>query len=591
MAILGGALLALPSACRANDTDIEDIVKAGLSGAGEVNQEWHRGPGVAVDGFGPARFVAPLLDAYDADSAMETVAFVDGYYRAPGNEGYEATIEHLIGKLRAAGFDGSDKRLSLRVIETEMSTPSWTPRSASIVMHVGDERVVLHSFQDRRDSDRTILPMGAPSCDVTGRARFSLVELEPGDILVTSAPLTSTLLRAKKAGAAAVLSAKLEDFNIDLSNQERHRDAILYKRLPRPSPLPVAQISPNSLVAIRNAADSNPDGVTVTFRAKIELGDQSMRTLEARIVGATRPDECSVSVAHIQEPGASDNASGVGGQLEAAIASSKILRAGIVPWPSRSVVFVWGDEYTQTEIWLADTKLRPIAGISSDMMGNSPSTGAIALLERMPDPGGVMPMLPDVHTEWGAGEVTGDMVKPNGFAIIARCAMIDVALGTAAKVERGPDVVTWKTADHPWEGGSDHDVFNAAGIPGVLFWHFTDFTYHTSLDRMDVVDGEELRRSEVTLAATLLAMADPKPADLSRYQISLGLECEVRIEAALEAGEEGLAMAWREWQRGASAWLRSECLQIPLAESLVTPTEDEQAQAAAAAAFYEAQAR
>jgi aminopeptidase YwaD len=588
-AIVGGLLVVLTAACRSSDSDIEAILKSGLAEAGEVNQEWHRGPRVFVDANGPARFVPALLDAYDADAAMETVRFVDGYYRAPGNEGYDAVIEHLIEKLRAAGFDGGDPRLSMRVIETPMESPSWTPRSASITLHAGETHTVLHNFQNRRDSDRTILPLGAPSCDVTGRVRFSLRDIEPGDILVTSAPLATALKRAQDAGAVAILSAKLEDFNVDPTNLKRHRNAIMYKRLDRPSPLPVAQISQNSLKAIRKASDASPDGVTLTYRANIEYGNQPMRTLEARIVGATRPAECSVSVAHIQEPGASDNASGVGGQLEAAIASAKILRAGLVPWPSRSVAFVWGDEYTQTEIWLADTELTPVAGISSDMMGNSPETGAIALLERTPDPGGVLPLAPDEHTAWGAGRVTGDMVLPNGFSVVARCAMIDVAISTAEKAERGPNVVTWKTADHPWEGGSDHDVFNAAGIPGVLFWHFTDYTYHTSLDRMDVVDGEELRRSEVTLAATLLAMADPRPKDLSRYLISLGMESELRIKAANEAKMPGLAAAWSEWHRGASAWLRSECLGISQQEALLARTEEELAQEAISTAFYKAQ--
>ncbi|MFT6714780.1 MAG: aminopeptidase YwaD, partial [Planctomycetota bacterium] len=370
------------------------------------------------------------------------------------------------------------------------------------------------------------------------------------------------------------------------------KDAVLYKRLSEPSTLPVAQISPASLDRISKADRDSPDGVTLTYNAVVELDQRPMRTLEARIVGRERPEECTVSVAHIQEPGASDNASGVGGQLEAAIATAKILKAGMIRWPSRSIAFVWGDEYTQTEIWLEDTKLIPVAGISSDMMGNSPElTGSICLLERMPDPGGVMPLAPDVHTPWGAGEVTGKMVKPNGFAIVARCAMIDVALYTREMNAAGtaPEV-TWQTADHPWEGGSDHDVFNAAGIPGVLIWHFTDFTYHTSLDRMNMVDGMELKRAEVVLASTLLALADPEPRDLNRYLISLGHEMITRTSAAEDAGKPGLIAAWRQWERGASAWLRAECLGISADEALTAATAAERASDEAAAAFYAAQA-
>ena len=590
----GGLFLALTSSCRSSNEDVEAILKAGLESAGLSEQAWHLGPRVHVADTGPARFVPALLDAYDADAAMETVTFADGYYRAPGNEGYEAVVEHLIGKLEAAGFDRGDPRLTLRVIETPMEKPAWTPRSAQVILHAGAAGdIILHNFQNAGDIDRTVLPLGAPSCKVTGRVCFSLGDVQPGDILVTKAPLSSTISRAEIAGASAVLSAQLQNFNEDPTGANRHMDAVLYKRLSEPSTLPVAQISPASFERIEQAASASPDGVKLSYHAVVDLDQRPMRTLEARIVGHERPDECTVSVAHIQEPGASDNASGVGGQLEAAIATSRILKAGMVPWPSRSIAFVWGDEYTQTEIWLEDTKLEPVVGISSDMMGNSPElTGSICLLERTPDPGGAMPLAPDVHTPWGAGEVTGEMVKPNGFAVVARCAMIDVALYTREPNEAGtaPEV-TWQTADHPWEGGSDHDVFNAAGIPGVLIWHFTDFTYHTSLDRMNMVDGEELKRAEVVLASTLLAMADPQPEDLSRYLISLGHEMITRTSSAEEAEEPGLVAAWREWERGAAAWLRAECLRIPAEEALTTATAAERASAEAAEAFYAAQAQ
>ena len=47
---------------------------------------------------------------------------------------------------------------------------------------------------------------------------------------------------------------------------------------------------------------------------------------------------------------------------------------------------------------------------------------------------------------------------------------------------------------HPFEGGSDHVPFLAAGISAALIWKFPDPTYHTSLDRLEpgVVAVEEL---------------------------------------------------------------------------------------------------
>jgi hypothetical protein len=191
-------------------------------------------------------------------------------------------------------------------------------------------------------------------------------------------------------------------------------------------------------------------------------------------------------------------------------------------------------------------------------------TGAIALLERGPDPGAIEPLVPDAHTPWGKAEVDPASLVPNGLALIARCALLDV--GTLP----GEAMQGWETADHPYEGGSDHDVFIARGIPAALIWHFTDFAYHTSLDRLEHVDAAELRRTGVALMATALALADPRPADLDRYLRSLNEERNVRVAAAEGASMPALADQWRAWCDGARQWLRIECLRIP-AEELATP--------------------
>lgn len=550
---------AVVGACRSEGDDIQQILEAGLA-AQAPSQDWHQGPSVAIDGNGPARYVPALLEAFDAERAMQTVAFTDRFYRAPVNDGYMAVMDHLIQRLEAAGFGGSDGRLELREIVGEEETMSWTPRSASIeLLAPGKGPVVLHHFEDGADSDRTILPLGAPPCDITGRVRFELDHLEEGDILVTNAEMSQVYARARNRGAAAVISSFLQPFNRDPTGQNRHLDAIRYLRLPEASEVPVAQISPRSFQAIEAAAAASKEGVQLHYRAKIDLVPRPMRTLVASIMGQGRPEECVVSAAHIQEPGAGDNASGVGGLVEGAVSLASALREGAIDWPDRTLVFVWGDEYAQTETWIENTKLRPIAGISSDMIGNSPAlTGSRALIERNPDPGAMVPLPPDEHTPWGAGEVRRSMIHPNGLAVIARCAMIDVGLAVGG----------WSTADHPWEGGSDHDVFIMRGIPALLVWHFTDYTYHTSLDRLAMVDAGELKRTEVVVLATMLAVADPRPIDLDRYVRSMELERQVRIAAAEDAENPTLAMGWEDWCREGIGWLRAECLRIPLEEAL-----------------------
>lgn len=524
-----------------------------------ADQSWHRGPEVFVSSAGPARFVKQLHEAFDRKRTLDIVRFIDGYYRAPANPAYDLVLERVASELRDAGFGGSDPRLQLEFLSGTHTVSAWTPKSAELVLvEPGTSPRTLHRFAEPGDVDRVMLPINAPSCDVAGPVVLQLDDVQQGDVLVTQVALAQVLERATARGAAGVVSASIGTYNTDPSGMERHLDAVQYLRLPKPATMPVMQISPRTYRAIEQACqrfEGSARRIELQLRAEVEFEDRPLRTLVATIVGAERPDEAVALVSHVQEPGACDNATGVAGLLESARTLADLTRAGALPWPSRSLVFLWGDEFRQSEHWLDCKKRTTVAGFSSDMTGQSKETGAIVLLERMPDPGALVPLSPDQHTPWGAGEVDKASLSPNGVAVIARCALVDV--GLLESVDGG-----WASADHPWEGGSDHDVFIKRGIPAALFWHFTDFTYHTSLDRLEFVDPDEMRRTGVALISTALAIADPRPTDLDRYLRSLDLEQDVRVAAAEEAGVEGLGDDWRAWCFGAREWLRNLCLGI-----------------------------
>ncbi len=517
-----------------------------------VGAEWHRGPEVAAGANGPARFVALLDEAFQEERAMEIVTFADRYYRAPANPGYDAVIDHVAEVLREAGY-GSDPRFELQIYEDQAEAPAWTPVSAELVLSTakGEER--LHGFSKPGDVDRVMLPVYAPSCSIEGPVVMNLDDVVPGSIFVTDVAASQAMRRARGRGAIGVISASLGTYNEDPSGAARHLNAIQFRTLSSRNEMPVAQVSRASYQRILDAVEgANGADVRLRYDAKVEREDRPLRTLVATVVGQDRPEEAVVIVSHVQEPGACDNASGVGGLAESARDLAELLKAEKLEFPDRTIVFVWGDEFRQSEVWLEHTSRTPIAAFSSDMTGQSAETGAIALLERMPDPGALTVLPPDEHTPWGAGEVTADSLAPNGLAIIARCAMIDVG-----RLEGG-----WKSADHPWEGGSDHDVFIRRGVPAVLFWHFTDFTYHTSLDRLEFVDPGEVRRTAVALLASALSVASPRPDDLDRYLSSLKLEETVRREAALAVEDEELDALWESWCIGSREWLRNHCLGI-----------------------------
>jgi hypothetical protein len=120
---------------------------------------------------------------------------------------------------------------------------------------------------------------------------------------------------------------------------------------------------------------------------------------------------------------------------------------------------------------------------------------------------------------------------------------------------------------NPYEGGSDHSVFLAAGVPSVLAWHFPDRFYHSSLDRPGMTDPAEMKRVGVSVAATalLLASATPREAIDVSSLLAVAAASRFRLErrqgatlvqsapdrAAAEATEAAVLAAWRKWYREA----------------------------------------
>lgn len=514
---------------------------------------WHEnGPKVRLDRSGPARFVRPLYEDFEVDRAMRLVAFMDERVRTPAGPGFDEVLDEFERELRGAGF-GSQEGLLLEVLTSRMDTPSWYPRSARLALLLpGGEERVLHEFSAPADRDRCMLPRNAPSTALRARVAFDLETLGEGEVLVTRTRVRRDLVnRARSRGAVAIVSASLGTYNLDPSGRDRHVDAIQYRELPDDLGLPVVQISERSFDWIQQEA-LRSGSAELALEARTERGPQEVRTLVATIQGDAHAGQAVVIASHIQEPGASDNASGAAGALEGALCIVRAMRAGRLARPARSIVFVFGQEFGASQAWLARGSHQPVAAIAPVMLGNSQElTGALALLERHPDPGALEALPPDQHSTWGASPIEPAWLeRPNGLALIGRCALVDVSMATGS----------WRTSENPFEGGTDHQVFVQHGVPAVLFWHFVDFSFNTNLDRIELVDGEELRRTAVAAIATALAVAAPEPKDLDRYLRSNLDELELRRSAALAADRPELAAQWERWCTDVRHWFRWLCL-------------------------------
>jgi Zn-dependent M28 family amino/carboxypeptidase len=275
------------------------------------------------------------------------------------------------------------------------------------------------------------------------------------------------------------------------------------------------------------------------------FSDGPNRMLISEIPGTVKPAERIVMVAHIQEPGANDDASGCGTLYALVVALHKALAAGTLPRPGRTLTFIWADEVAGSQNWLR-THAAEARGVqymfALDMTGeDTAKTGGTFLIEKQPDPSAVWPEPSDPHTPWGASEVRPESLKGS--------LLNDLHLAICLRRARDTG---WVVRTNPYEGGSDHTAFGSAGIPSLLNWHFTDRYYHTNLDRPDKTSAAEMVNVGVAVATSAWFLASASDADaLAAVDVvAAAARARLRLEEKQQATDQVMT-AWRQWYREA----------------------------------------
>ncbi|MGD8276429.1 MAG: M28 family peptidase [Gemmatimonadota bacterium] len=506
-------------------------------------------------------YLHDVRQEFSGERARDIVAFVEQYWRLPGNTGFNASIDRVIEVLDSAGYQRESAavpgaRLTYRIEHRPLSGPTWEPVGASLRI-VGRDTPLL-----RFETNRNMLtintystPPGGVEAEVVDVGAGRTEDFDGLDVrgrIVFGETSTSRLFReAIRRGAVGVLSYGVPEFN----RPESHPNSISFGSIPLDT---VARsfglrLSTAARDSIRNALDAGPVRVHVVTETRIYPSDE--RTLVAELRGASLPDERFVFSAHVQEPGANDNASGVAALAELARVLAVEQNTGRFD-PARTITMIWGDEISSTRRYLEEDSARTAGvrwGLSLDMVGeDTDKTGGTFLIEKMPDPSAVWTRGEDHHTEWGGRPIPEDQLTPHYFNdfVLNRC--LDQAEGTG-----------WVVKTNPYEGGSDHVPFLRAGKPGLLLWHFTDVYYHTDGDRLDKVSAATLKNSGVcaALTAMTLATADSETARFIIDELEQSAIARLQAEAelgqtAIAAGEDAadqrhILNAWTDWYEAA----------------------------------------
>ncbi|RTE54928.1 M28 family peptidase [Arenibacter aquaticus] len=487
--------------------------------------------------------------------AYNTTAYAEQYWRVVGNDGFNKTIHHLATHLEAAGFVSEEHaspadRFTYRIEKRPLQRPTWEILDAAVFLNNSPEPLL------RYESNRNMVYLNSVSTPQNG-ATAEVVHIEnihdlqrvsvKGKIIFTESNVQEMYKQGVlKQGALGLMSYD----NPSYLQPEKNSTSIQFRSLDyTPNNRWGIALSFQARETLKSALSKGRVYAKVKIASKIYPSEEL--TLVANIKGAKIPNERLVFSAHVQEPGANDNASGTGAQLEMATVLAQLIKDGSLD-ANRSLTFLWGDEIIATQRYILEDKKRAAGikwGLSLDMVGeNTAITGGSFLIEKMPDPSAIWTRGKDKHTEWGGRTLTLEDMQPhylNDF--------------TLYNFKNQAKFANWTVNSNPYEGGSDHSPFLQAKIPGLLFWHFTDQFYHTDNDRLDKVSHETLKNVGTAALATALTLVNGdsftamdivdivKEAGTNRLADEFLISERQLIKGKLPKDEVSIIQAWGNW--------------------------------------------
>ena len=518
--------------------------------------------------------------------AMNTVTFMDRFWRLPVNPGFTASLDHIKAGLMEAGFKEGPLAGAVSPVLAIEEYPNggngWELVRAEMTIvqsaaGTTPERVfdpVIDYIALCMNSFST--PAGGVSAPLvyvgsgTDAASYASVDVK-GAVVIGDGrmgPLWREAVGTR--GAIGVISTAPPPA---YTRPDETPEVFQWGGVPYDEKLKAFGFKASPKVAGRLKERLKAGPVTVKVDVETRFNPGPGRLLVAEIPGRVSQSEHIVMVAHIQEPGSNDDASGCGTLLELARSLQAAIAAKAIPPPGRTITFVWGDEMRASREWLQRDRARQAGTrymISLDMTGeDTAKTGGTFLIEKEPDPSAVWARPSDPHTEWLGG--SGSTYKAEA---LKGSLLNDLFL--AAALRRARDT-GWVVQTSPYEGGSDHSIFLQANIPAALATHFTDRYYHTNLDRPDKTSPAVMANVGISVATTAMLLASASETDAlavadlvaeaARRRLDLEARqsaafiAEAKDKAAAEAGERVLRDAWVAWYTRAL----ESVLELPLA--------------------------
>jgi aminopeptidase YwaD len=464
--------------------------------------------------FWPDTVPVTIQRHVDGAYVLGAVRSLGKFHRVQGSPGFRAAADWLVGELKGRGLadaavehlpaDGKTRYAQFRSYLGWTATEGRLEEVMPQLRRLGDfatQPVALADYSQDADVSAELVDVGAGA----DAAAYQGQDVRGKLVLADGALPAVHRLAVEERGAAGIVS--------DFPNQRTawsglDPDLVRWGHL---SPYQTANrfafmISPGMAGELRRELAHGAVRLSAHVRAK--MVPASFDVVSATIPGTDPAAGEIVLTAHLchELAGANDNASGSAALLGVARALRAAVADKTLPAPRRTIRLLWLPEISGSQAWLIshpDLARNLRAGIHLDMVGGRPDITHAAL-----------------HLSRTAGSL------PHIVNQIARAWTSDVDRASTEFAEKATgDGLIWPpggrdalvTDLRPLELGSDHQVFEAFGVPMVYFHDWPDVTIHTSKDVPDNLDATKLGRvayMTAGIAWTLAALPDAEAARL-----------------------------------------------------------------------------
>ena len=489
-----------------------------------------------------------LIQTSSGDLAHDYVSQLALWDRSQYTPGYDRAAEWLVGKAKEFGLEQVEVERYPSDGKTDyFGNPTqkiWSVKKAELWM-TSPYQVRITSYAE--------VPMSLARNSSSANVEAEVVDVGAGvsdddykkdvkgKIVLTTGVSGAVQEEILKRGALGVITSwSVPEFDYLNRLPGDFPDEIGWGRVPVPS-----EKTPGSFMFLISSRRSQElkallqQGKPLRVRAVVdaEFSDGSINVVSGLIRGSKYPNEEIVVTAHLDhyKPGASDNASGSAATLEMVRTLNQLISDKVIPRPLRTIRFLWLPEYAGSWAWFSrhlGDQMKRLANLNFDMIGeNLKVTNAIFAMMYTPDYNpsylnGIMESVLDFMNKYN-----DERYPPQkDFHIVSVTGTRDRLQGRML----------------PYETGTDHEVFNNAGIPGTGPLAWPDYFYHSSEDTPDKVDPTQLHRVIFTGLGALSVLAyadDQNSADIARLAFVYGKK---RIAGSESEAESSILGASKE---------------------------------------------